>query len=259
MARYLTSYLRELVTGWIGSMSTLLGVFLNIIGWFFVPDVVAIRPYVIAVGVIALFIASFNAWLAKRKQLEQILANRPMIVTGDKLEFDNSSSLYRLFIKNSGNMASQIMAKIEQVIMGSGEPHPDSARLPIRLQWMHHPGRDAVELGAEKVDVAFVQIVPAPIAYSSTRLWSKDKAGRPRARFPATTVGEPAFYLVIAGVSFDKFKISLNENESVYCQLALYGSENQPLSTNWCRFTRDSKAREGAVAEIVPLPPFASG
>jgi len=238
-------------------MSTLLGVLLNIIGWFFVPDVVAIRPYVIAVGVIALFIASFSAWLSKHKALEQILANRPIIVTADTLEFDNSSLLYRLLIKNTGNTTSRIKAKIEQVIIG-GQPHRDSARLPINLQWMHHAGRDAVELGKEKVDVVFVQIVPAPIASGRKPVAARDKQGRPRLRYPAN-MQEPELYLVIAGATFHDLRIPLNEGESVYCELALYGSENQPLSTKWCRFTRDSKAREGVVAEIVPIPPSLSG
>jgi hypothetical protein len=254
MAHYFASYFRELVTGWIGLMSTLLGVLLNIIGWFFVPDVAAMRPYVIAVGVIALFIASFNAWLAKHKQLEQILATKPVIVTADTLEFDESSSLYRLLIRNTAKTTSPITAKIEQVIL-NGEPHPDSARLPIKLQWMHHPDRDSIELGSEKVDVAFVEIVPGPIAYPLKRIGYKDKEGRPRFRFP---VSAAECYLVIAGATFHDFKICLKENESVNCELVVYGSENQPLSTKWCRFTRDSKAREGVVAEIVPLPPSLS-
>lgn len=244
-------------------MSTLLGVILNIIGWFFVPDVVAIRPYVIAVGVLALFIASFNAWLTKhraleqkQKELDQLLASRPVIMTADAPEFDTSLSLYRLFITNTGNTTNSIMAKVERVILGSGEPHQDSARLPIRLQWMHHPDSDSIELGSEKVDLAFVQIVEIPPVRSGQRVWVKDESGHRRSGFPILHAPEPELYINIAGVTFSDFKIPLNKGESVYCEVAFYGSENKPAKTIWCRFSRDSTEPERHTAELISCYPL---
>lgn len=70
-------YLRELSREFISAMSTLFGLIVSAIGWFFIPDAPKLRPYVIGIGVLSMLYASYRLWVIKNNDL--------VALTGDGL------------------------------------------------------------------------------------------------------------------------------------------------------------------------------
>lgn len=256
MSNPLILWIKELFGLWVKLMCSMIGLALQILGWFFIPEMPRLRPFIIGAGALALLASSYLAWLSQRKQLEELKGKLPIIQLGEAIEFDETSSVYRLPVRNEGKIASKITAKLERVVMGDGQPHPDSARLPIKLQWMHHPRIDSPELGAEKVDIVFVKsppLSPPPPQLGQPRFIAANWL--PVSQLPEPPeMPAPPPYLMVAGVTFDGFKISPQEGQSVYCELAFYGSENVALVKTWCHFKRNAKA--GLAAEIIQDSPF---
>src|SRR5260370_38781971 len=62
--------IRSLVFNWVGGMSTAFGLGLSILGWFVIPDNNQLKPYIKAVGVLALVWAAFRGWSIEHNDLE---------------------------------------------------------------------------------------------------------------------------------------------------------------------------------------------
>jgi hypothetical protein len=154
-----------------------------------------------------------------------VLSSGPRIIMGNVLEFDKQSSMYRLPGRNKSRGNAKVIVSVENVIGEEGRPHEQSPRLPLKLQWMHNPNSDSVELGYEKADV--VQVITDPPQEAR---------------------------LNIVGAIHKSFEIRLAGSEKVYLKLVAYGSENRPLASKWCCFEKNKKSPTGYVATVVKSP-----
>lgn len=64
-------WVRLIFGDWVRGMSAGFGLIISGLGWFLISDTSHLRPWVIAVGVLAVLYASYRTWLMERRQLDK--------------------------------------------------------------------------------------------------------------------------------------------------------------------------------------------
>lgn len=161
-------------------------------------------------GVLGLIVSIAALWRWKAKSRDSLFIGDP--------HYDSKSDLYRLMVRNESKGTLQVLAKLVAVVDEEGRPHVDSARLPIKLQWMHWPNCHVLSVTwIEKLDVAFcrrMQLTPE---------------------------------LQVAGVAFDGFTIAFHDDLlTAYLCIEFYNAlTNKRIATEWCAFTSSDAYESG--------------
>jgi len=71
MSSPLFLWFKQIYGSWVKLMCAIVGLLLSVLGWFFVPDVSRLRPFVIGAGVLSLLLASYLVWLDEHNKLIQ--------------------------------------------------------------------------------------------------------------------------------------------------------------------------------------------
>ena len=71
MSNPLFLWFKQIYESWVKLMCAIVGLLLSVLGWFFVPDVTGLRPFVIGAGVLSLLLASYLVWLDEHNKLIQ--------------------------------------------------------------------------------------------------------------------------------------------------------------------------------------------